>query len=680
MSSSSSRSQPTTSKYTEQYTEEQNEEQYSASHWRLPHVLLTCSNKSTCQPAFSSLPARDENTSSGRYIGEVSLSSARRPVRCSQQVCWQTLFISGFGRKLSHTCPVGSNDLLLWLIHVGVVFDDAQLFTSQLEGMKQIEELTIIDCNSLTSLPFSILPTTLKIIEISRCRKLKLEQPVGEMSMFLEELKLEGCDCIDDISPELFPRAGDLCVVSCHNLTRFLIPTSTETLSIQNCENVEKLSVACGGTQMTSLRIKGCKKLKWLPERMQELLPSLKVLDLRNCPEIEFFPEGGLPFNLQALGIRNCNKLVNGRKEWRLQRLPCLNLLGIKHDGSDEEIVGGENWELSSSIQRLFISNLKTLSSQVLKSLTSLQYLEIHGNLPQIQSMLEQGQFSHLTSLQRLQIIDFPNLQSLPESALPSSLSQLTISNCPKLQSLPLKEMPSSLSNLEIYDCPLLKPLLEFNKGKYWPNIAQIPVIFINGKCIDEVSMRVPNRFPSLAPSSVINQRNREINSFKMIILSGTLGYVMSEVEDGKPFSQVINAAKSLVYTEPEVECIYRRYHTITVHSASKLSLIFVDNPFQEKAPSPKDANHCILVNMTWRILKLIHNFSWKGNIRYEVGIQEVPKDSALGRLRGSDDVVEIYSRCYEKQPLVIQGAGAGNDTTAAGVLADIPDIQDLFP
>jgi homoserine dehydrogenase len=41
---------------------------------------------------------------------------------------------------------------------------------------------------------------------------------------------------------------------------------------------------------------------------------------------------------------------------------------------------------------------------------------------------------------------------------------------------------------------------------------------------------------------------------------------------------------------------------------------------------------------------------------------------------------LEIYSRCYNEQPLVIQGAGAGNDTTAAGVLADILDIQDLFP
>ena len=29
------------------------------------------------------------------------------------------------------------------------------------------------------------------------------------------------------------------------------------------------------------------------------------------------------------------------------------------------------------------------------------------------------------------------------------------------------------------------------------------------------------------------------------------MGYVMSEVEDGKPFSQVVKSAKSLGYTEP---------------------------------------------------------------------------------------------------------------------------------
>ncbi|CAD6268601.1 unnamed protein product [Miscanthus lutarioriparius] len=34
--------------------------------------------------------------------------------------------------------------------------------------------------------------------------------------------------------------------------------------------------------------------------------------------------------------------------------------------------------------------------------------------------------------------------------------------------------------------------------------------------------------------------------------LSGTLGYVMSELEDGKKFSEVVKNAKSLGYTEPD--------------------------------------------------------------------------------------------------------------------------------
>lgn len=38
--------------------------------------------------------------------------------------------------------------------------------------------------------------------------------------------------------------------------------------------------------------------------------------------------------------------------------------------------------------------------------------------------------------------------------------------------------------------------------------------------------------------------------SCKMFV-SGTLGYVMSQVEDGKPFSEVVKAAKSLGFTEP---------------------------------------------------------------------------------------------------------------------------------
>lgn len=44
------------------------------------------------------------------------------------------------------------------------------------------------------------------------------------------------------------------------------------------------------------------------------------------------------------------------------------------------------------------------------------------------------------------------------------------------------------------------------------------------------------------------------------ISVTGTLGYVMSEVEDGKPLSQVVRAAKSLGYTEPGFDVILNFY------------------------------------------------------------------------------------------------------------------------
>ncbi|KAH0641111.1 hypothetical protein KY285_037697 [Solanum tuberosum] len=307
-------------------------------------VLLSINNCKNCYslPALGQLPCLKFLSIRGMHgITEVteelygSLSS-KKPfnslvkLRFKDMPEWKQWHLLGSGEfptlekpfikncpELSLETPIQLSSLknfeVIGCPNVGVLFDDAQLFTSQLEGMNEIEELDIWDCNSVTSLPFSILSTTfMKTICISGCQKLKLDTPVGEMSMFLEVLRVNACDYIDDISPELLPRAHKLWVEYCHNLTRFLIPTATESLTIWNCENIEKLSVACGGTQMMSLKIKLCYKLKRLPEHMQELLPFLKKLYLFDCPEIESFPEGGLPFNLQLLCIRNCKKLVNG--------------------------------------------------------------------------------------------------------------------------------------------------------------------------------------------------------------------------------------------------------------------------------------------------------------------------------------------------------------------------------
>ncbi|KAG5517261.1 hypothetical protein RHGRI_037875 [Rhododendron griersonianum] len=230
----------------------------------------------------------------------------------------------------------------------------------------------------------------------------------------------------------------------------------------------------------------------------------------------------------------------------------------------------------------------------------------------------------------------------------------------------------------------------------------------------------------------VIASLNRMLSSGDLVhrivgSLSGTLGFVMSEVEDGKPFSQVVRSAKNLGYTEPGlVNCspaavyLINRFLVFLVEQVQLdprddlsgmdvarkalilarllgrrivLNNIKVESLYPEEMGPSTMSIASFLENglplLDKGIQERVEKASSNGNVlryvcliddlRCEVGIQELPKNTPLGRLRGSDNVLEISSRCYNQQPLVIQGAGAGNDTTAAGVLADVFDVQDLF-
>ena len=55
-----------------------------------------------------------------------------------------------------------------------------------------------------------------------------------------------------------------------------------------------------------------------------------------------------------------------------------------------------------------------------------------------------------------------------------------------------------------------------------------------------------------------------------------------------------------------------------------------------------------------------------------DVKLISVPVDSALGQLKGSDSIFEIYTESYGENPIVIMGAGAGAKVTARGVFGDI--------
>ncbi len=60
-----------------------------------------------------------------------------------------------------------------------------------------------------------------------------------------------------------------------------------------------------------------------------------------------------------------------------------------------------------------------------------------------------------------------------------------------------------------------------------------------------------------------------------------------------------------------------------------------------------------------------------------EVNLVSVPKKSALGQVKGSDSIFEIYTKSYGDNPIVIQGAGAGAAVTARGVFGDLLRIAE---
>jgi aspartokinase/homoserine dehydrogenase 1 len=57
---------------------------------------------------------------------------------------------------------------------------------------------------------------------------------------------------------------------------------------------------------------------------------------------------------------------------------------------------------------------------------------------------------------------------------------------------------------------------------------------------------------------------------------------------------------------------------------------------------------------------------------RASVGLQSIDSKHNFANLSGKDNAVLFYTNRYSEQPLVVKGAGAGADVTAAGVFADI--------
>ncbi|KAK3415404.1 hypothetical protein EUGRSUZ_H01027 [Eucalyptus grandis] len=381
-------------------------------------------------------------------------------------------------------CPQLTSSLLFAPLLRKINLDDCGK-VSGVEPLLNGTELRDMRIKRLSTLPLRFLPPTMTRPNLEDSPGIEL--PLHRCHESLQYLNLEwSCDTLISFPLEIFPSLKDIQLSGIKNLEHLANSDGSSLLlhSMAICNCPEFRSFPAGGLaapSLTSLELYNCCHLKYLPESMQALLPSLRSLTISLCPQLESFPERGLSSKLVALSLSNCDKLITGRKDWGLQSLCSLETFSIGEQKNIESFP--EIGLLPTSLTSLHISffeNLTSLNSRALHSLSSLENLSIIG-CPKLHSFPKEGQIlpTSLTSLS----IYFTGLKSLDNLGLHhlTSLKEFRIDFCFNLRSMPAEGLSSSLSNLFINKCPMLAKRCQRKKGKDWPLVSHIRCIVIEG-------------------------------------------------------------------------------------------------------------------------------------------------------------------------------------------------------
>lgn len=172
---------------------------------------------------------------------------------------------------------------------------------------------------------------------------------------------------------------------------------------------------------------------------------------------------------------------------------------------------------------------------------------------------------------------------------------------------------------------------------------------------------------------------------------SGTLGFILDQVSQGRTFSDALKKAMTMGYTEPDprddlsgmdvarkalilarllgfegeladiaVESLVPEALRTVDRDAFVRRMGELDAAWAERGPLARDKGE------VWRYVAKVSRKS------VSVSLVRLPSASPFAALKGTDNQVVFTTSRYRENPLSITGPGAGPQVTAAGVLNDV--------
>ena len=182
-------------------------------------------------------------------------------------------------------------------------------------------------------------------------------------------------------------------------------------------------------------------------------------------------------------------------------------------------------------------------------------------------------------------------------------------------------------------------------------------------------------------------------------VFSGTMSFLFNsfaptEGQGGK-WSGEVKKAKSLGYTEPDP-----RDDLNGLDVARKLTILArlaglpIESPtsFPVESLIPKELESCnsgdefleklpafdqqmeetkAAAEKAGKVVRYVGSIDLAAN-KVKVGLEMFDRSHPIAALKGSDNIISFYTERYGKNPLIVQGGGAGGEVTAMGVMADL--------